>query len=112
VRLYRITQNDPPNERDMLSHWDLGRRPALAGGEGAYKEVSTFDTLERAASKAIARGLGDYIAELEIPERHADVAERPDRALRSAGNDTGAALGLRPEGPPRGRDSWRPRARR
>jgi hypothetical protein len=68
VRLYRITRNNPPTERDMTSHWDLGRRPALPRDEAAYREVSTFDTPEAAAAKALARNLGDYIAELEVSD--------------------------------------------
>ena len=51
-----------------MSHWDLGKRPARAQDEAAYKEVSVFDTPERAAAKARARHLGEYIAELEVPD--------------------------------------------
>ncbi|MGH3222698.1 MAG: hypothetical protein ACRDPY_29060, partial [Streptosporangiaceae bacterium] len=38
------------------------------GDKAAYEEVSTFVTAEEAASKAKARNLGDYIAELEVPD--------------------------------------------
>jgi hypothetical protein len=68
VRLYRVTKNKPPVDNDMKSHWDLGYRPSRPSGEAAYKEVSTFDTAERAAAKARARDLGEYVAELEIPD--------------------------------------------
>jgi hypothetical protein len=69
VRLYRVTKNDPPTEEDMMSYWDLyvERRPQ-GSGEVSWKEVSTFVTAELAAAKARARNLGEYIAELEVPE--------------------------------------------
>lgn len=68
MRLYRITKNDPPVTDDMQSHWDLGRRPARSRDEAAYKEVSVFETPEAAARKARQRGLGAYLAELEISD--------------------------------------------
>ena len=52
----------------MKSHWDLGKRPKRQRDEAAYKEVSTFNTLEAAASKARLLNLGEYIVELEVPE--------------------------------------------
>jgi hypothetical protein len=54
----------------MKSHWEVGRRPARGRpqDEVAFKEVSVFSTPEAAAAKARARQLGDYIAELEIPD--------------------------------------------
>lgn len=68
MRLYRVTRNNPPTANDMLSHWDLGKRPADPRSEAAYKEVSTFDTPETAARKAQALNLGEYVAELEVPD--------------------------------------------
>ena len=68
MRVYWITKNDPPTEDDMKSHWDLGRRPASQRDEAVYKEVSVFETSEAAATKARARNLGEYIAELEVPD--------------------------------------------
>ena len=54
----------------MMSYWDLyvERRPQGRRDEAAWKEVSTFVTAELAASKARARNLGWYVAELEVPE--------------------------------------------
>jgi len=52
----------------MKSHLDLGRRPTRPQDEEAYREVSVFETREAAAQKARARNLGDYVAELEVPE--------------------------------------------
>ena len=52
----------------MRSHWDLGKRPSRQQEEAAYKEVSTFDTPKRAADKAQARDLGEYIALLDVPD--------------------------------------------
>lgn len=52
----------------MKSHWDLGKRPVRKQDEASWKEVSTFETAAAAAAKARARNLGDYIAELEVPE--------------------------------------------
>ena len=31
VRLYRVTKSNPPTEEDMMSYWDLGKRPARQG---------------------------------------------------------------------------------
>jgi hypothetical protein len=59
----------------MKSHWELGRRPPQQGNQAAYRrdveayqEVSTFETPQAAAEKARIRGLGEYIAELEVPQ--------------------------------------------
>ncbi len=59
----------------MMSYWELGRRPnrpeddpKYEGDRAAYEEVSVFATAEQAAAKARARNLGDYIAELEVPD--------------------------------------------
>jgi hypothetical protein len=75
VRLYRVTKTNPPTAEDMKSHWDLGKRPPRHGSEAAYQrsveayqEVSTFETASAAAAKARTRGLGQYIAELDVPE--------------------------------------------
>src|SRR6266699_396784 len=62
-------KNNPPTPDDMKSHWDLGRRPGRRQDEAAWKEVSTFETTATAAARARARNLGDYIAELEVPEQ-------------------------------------------
>jgi hypothetical protein len=59
---------NPPTDYDMMSHWDRGFRPSRPQDEAAYKEVSVFETPEAARQKARARNLGDYIAELEVPE--------------------------------------------
>jgi hypothetical protein len=88
VRLYRVTKNDPPTPDDMKSHWDVGKRPSRKQDEDAYKEVSTFETAEAAAAKARARNLGDYIAELEVP----------DQAIRSRARSGHVGLyGMTPE---------------
>jgi hypothetical protein len=75
VLLYRVTKTNPPTAEDMKSHWELGKRPPRQGSEAAYqrsveayKEVSTFETARAAAAKARTRRLGQYIAELEVPE--------------------------------------------
>ena len=75
MRLYRVTKSNPPTEEDMMSYWDLGRRPGRPRDDpryerdkAAYEEVSTFVTTEEAAAKARARNLGEYIAELEVPD--------------------------------------------
>jgi len=88
VRLYRATKNNPPTDEDMMSYWDLGRRPPRTEDDpryeqnkAAYEEVSTFVTAEEAAAKAKARGLGDYIAELEVPDDAPMSAKRGHRGL-------------------------------
>lgn len=70
MRLYRVTKNNPPIVHDMKSHWDLypERRPERNKEQAAWKEVSTFMTAELAAEKARLHRLGDYIAELEVPD--------------------------------------------
>jgi hypothetical protein len=51
-----------------MSHWDRGRRPANPRDEASFKEVSVFDNREAAARKARLLQLGEYIAELEVPD--------------------------------------------
>lgn len=68
MQLYRITKSNPPTQDDMKSHWDLGRRPGRPSDEASYREVSVFDTREAAARKARALQLGEFIAELEVPD--------------------------------------------
>jgi hypothetical protein len=43
-------------------------RAERARDKAAYEEVSVFATAEEAAAKARTRNLGDYIAELEVPD--------------------------------------------
>lgn len=88
MRLYRVTKSNPPTEEDMMSYWDLGKRPArreddprYEGDRAAYEEVSTFVTAEEAAAKARARNLGDYIAELEVPDETPMSEKRGHRGL-------------------------------
>jgi len=70
VRLYRVTRNNPPIADDMKSHWELypERRPVRSKEQAAWQEVSTFMTAELAAEKARLHRLGEYIAELEVPD--------------------------------------------
>lgn len=104
MRLYRVTKNDPPTEEDMMSYWDLGRRPARKADDpryeedkAAYEEVSTFVSAEEAAAKARARNLGDYIAELEVPDGAPMSAVRGHRGLIGTTPDQllGLVLGVR-----------------
>jgi hypothetical protein len=88
MRLYRVTKSNPPTEEDMMSYWDLGRRPdrpeddpKYEGDKAAYEEVSTFATAEQAAAKARARNLGDFIAELEVPDETPMSAKGSHRGL-------------------------------
>jgi hypothetical protein len=93
-------------------HWDLGKRPSDSRSEAAYREVSAFDTPEAAATKARARNLGEYIAELEVPdETLIRILDRSHRAARNysrtaphvgpeceaGGGDPGSARGLSKE---------------
>jgi hypothetical protein len=71
-----------------MSYWDLGKRPArkeddprYEGDRAAYEEVSTFVTAEEAVAKARARNLGDYIAELEVPDETPMSEKRGHRGL-------------------------------
>lgn len=94
--LYRVTKSNPPTAEDMKSHWDLGKRPPRHGSEAAYQrsvesyqEVSTFETASAAAAKARTRGLGQYVAELEVPESAI--------ASRTAASSHVGLTGLTPE---------------
>lgn len=71
VLVYRVSGHNPPEEDDMKSQHQLGtvpRRPLRPEDEVAWREVSTFDTREKAAQMSCERKLGDYIVELEIPD--------------------------------------------
>jgi hypothetical protein len=84
----------------MKSQRALGvtpRRPLTPADEVAWDEVSTFDDRDRAARIARRRRLGDYIAELEMPDEmeHSHDPEtghrgwrltRPDDLLRRVRN--------------------------
>jgi hypothetical protein len=83
----------------MMSYWDLGRRPARRQDDpryeqdkAAYEEVSAFVTAEEAAAKAKARDLGDYIAELEVPDDAPMSVKRGHRGL--IGTTPGQLLGM------------------
>jgi hypothetical protein len=93
VRLYRVTRNNPPIEEDMKSHWDLGRRPGRDKDEAAWKEVSTFETAELAAQKARLHGLGEYIAELEVPD-DAPMTRKPSGHVGLAETTPDQLLGM------------------
>ena len=99
----------------MTSHWDLGHRPALPRDEAAYREVSTFDTPEAAAAKALARNLGEYVAELvsdETPTSRNPRTGHVGLAGMTPGELLGCVQGIRRvdevAGGARGRGSWRP----
>lgn len=83
----------------MMSYWDLGRRPARTeadpryeGDRAAYEEVSVFVTAGEAAAKAKARNLGDFIAELEVPDDTPMSAKGSHRGL--IGTTPGQLLGM------------------
>jgi hypothetical protein len=93
VRLYRVTRNNPPTENDMKSAWDLGRRPTRESGEALFRRVSTFSTAAAAASKAQLLGLGDFIAELEVPDTVAMTDPVPSGHLGLSGTTPTQLLG-------------------
>lgn len=68
MRLYRAVRNDPPTEADFQSPWEQGRHPPKPQLERAWKAVSTFRTFDKAVDKAIQYDLGDFIAELDVPD--------------------------------------------
>src|SRR3982074_853657 len=69
-RLFRAVRTNPPTEQDFRSPWDLGRRPREKRPLQVrlYQGVSTYETLEMMIEKAIEAGLGDFVAELEVPD--------------------------------------------
>jgi hypothetical protein len=94
VRLYRVTKSNPPSEEDMMSYWALGRRPPRDENDpryehdrAAYEEVSAFVNAERAARKAQAVGLGEYVAELDVPDDAPMSGSGYHRGLRGTSPD-------------------------
>ena len=77
--MFRAVRTNPPTEQDFRSAWDLGRRPPGKNPPGMqvrlYQGVSTFETLEMAIEKAVEARLGDFVAELEVPD---SVARNPN----------------------------------
>lgn len=99
MRLYRVTKSNPPTDEDMMSYWALGRRPGrpeddprYAEDKAAYEEVSVFLTAQRAARKAVAKNLGDYVAELEVPDNTPMSVKGGHRGL--IGTDPSDLLGM------------------
>lgn len=68
MRLYRVTRNDPPSLNDFQSAWDRGRRPARPSDERTFRAVSTFTSVDAAIRTAERFDLGEFIAELEVPD--------------------------------------------
>jgi hypothetical protein len=68
MRLFRATKHLPPTEDDFKSAWDLGRRPPRPEDERKFRAVSTFTSWDSVVEKANIFSLGDYIAELEVPD--------------------------------------------
>lgn len=70
ARLYRVTRYNPPELTDFQSYWDLGRRPRkqTPAVVARFRRVSTFDSLEVAVDAATAGGLGEFVAELLVPD--------------------------------------------
>lgn len=75
-RLFRLVHDEHPTETEFQSYWDVGRQPPpdpnarrAAKVEAEYRALSMFRTLEGARAQAQKHpDLGDYVAELEIPE--------------------------------------------
>ncbi len=83
-RLYRVVRSNPPTDADFVSHRALGRRlPRRADAAliRAWDGVSTLTTRELAAEYARSVRLGEWIAELEVP----DEVEADDGAIRKQG---------------------------
>ncbi len=66
--------------------------PSTRGDKAAYEEVSVFVTAEEAAAKARVRHLGDYIAELEVPDETPMSSKGGHRGL--IGTTPGQLLGM------------------
>jgi len=67
---WRATARNPPEEVDFYSYERLGK-PLLRDTPAARRRargVSVFDSLDTARRKAAERRLGDYIAELHVPD--------------------------------------------
>ena len=70
---YRLVRSSEPDESDFLSWAEKGQPvpPGLSEEEEApYYSVSVFDSLGAAVAQARAVGwkLGEYVAELDIPD--------------------------------------------
>lgn len=77
ARLFRVVRTNPPSAQDFKSPWDLGRQPRKNRPMQVrlYRGVSTFETLGMARDKATEANLGDFVAELEVPD---GVARNPN----------------------------------
>jgi hypothetical protein len=70
-RFFRICRHDPPTRRDLMSHDQRGvklRPPISPARQRSWAGVSVFTSLDMARRRAIRMQLGDYIAELSVPE--------------------------------------------
>lgn len=70
MRLFRAVRHEPPTVRDMMSAWDLGKRPPkeTAIQIRRYRSVSVFLTLAQLVAKARQYPIGTLAAELEVPD--------------------------------------------
>src|SRR6266849_4946245 len=85
---YRIVQTDPPTLADFTSHEARGRLPPDREPETLrlHAGLSVYATLAQARRKTRASpALGDYVAELQIPD---DAPITWERTLTSSGHHT------------------------
>jgi hypothetical protein len=69
ARLYRITHNNPPTERDFMSHAALGKPKPASVPQRSWEGVSvSIDKDEALAHARRNPRLGKFIAEMEIPD--------------------------------------------
>jgi hypothetical protein len=83
-RLFRVVRSNPPTDGDFMSHRELGRRLPRRADTAlirAWDGVSTLTTLELAGEYARSARLGEWIAELEVP----DEVEADEGAVRKLG---------------------------
>lgn len=65
---YRATRSNPPERRDVSSNEALGIPQVDSESDEGYRALSTYRSARRYAKQADKYGLGDYIAELNVPD--------------------------------------------
>ena len=65
---YRATRSNPPERRDVSSNEALGIPQADSENDEDYRAISTYRSARRCAKQADKYGLGNYIAELNVPD--------------------------------------------
>jgi hypothetical protein len=84
MRLFHILKENPPGALDYLSYEAQGKVPPKRASEElkrSWRAVSTVTTLETAWEYAAVYDLGEFVAELEVPDHVQRYSDRPWHVL-------------------------------